>query len=199
MIPHELNILIPWIIAHGYLIFFVIATFEGPIISVAAGAAASLGYFNIYFIIILAVIGDIGGDIMYYYIGYNNHKLIHSKFIKFLGLTENKKEIIKGFLQHKVWRAVFIAKLSPLTGPIGAVIIGMFKVDFKKFFWSALLLSIIKTTLIVLMGYYFIQAYIRVDAAVNGNKYTIIGAIIVFAFIWYIYTKIVNKISKKLE
>lgn len=198
MNSHDIAFLTPWLIAHGYLFFLIVATIEGPITTIAAGAATSLGYFNIYGIIGLAILADIGGDVIYFGIGYMSHNLMRLKFFRILGLTEKRIENAKIFLQHKTWRAVFLAKISPFTGPFGTIALGAFRPKFQSFFWSAIALSVVKSTAFVLIGYYFVQSYLKIDKIVNQNQYTIIGAVIVIILAYYIYIKVTSQITKKL-
>jgi len=198
MISHDLNILVPWIINHGYFIFLLIATIEGPIVTIAAGIATSFSYFNLYLIIILAIIGDIGGDIIYYYLGYRSHRLINSRFFKFFGLTDKRIEKAKKLLNTKTIYAVFIAKLSPLTGPIGTIAIGAFRPKFKNFFWPALGISIVKSSFFILLGYYSGQAYFELNKVIKKGEYAVIIIFLIIGISYLFYMIISKGLVKKI-
>lgn len=199
MNSHDFNILVPWIIAHGYLIFLIVATIEGPITTIAAGVVTALGYFNLYLIIALAILADIGGDVIYFYIGHSSHNLIHSRFFRFFGLTEERIEKTQEFLHTKTWRAVFLAKLSPVTGPLGTVALGAFRPKFQSFFWPALGISIVKSTFFLLLGYYFSQSYIELNKVIDQGQYIILGIAIVAVIIYFVYSKVVSQITKGMS
>jgi len=98
--------LVPWVINHGYLLFFIVAVIEGPLVTAAGGVAAALGYYNIYLIILLAVAGDVGGDFFYYSIGSLANKSIKSGRLNFLGITHKRVEYIEKLLHKRTGRAV---------------------------------------------------------------------------------------------
>ena len=59
-----------WVIAGGYMLMFVGMLAEGAIIAAAASFAAALGYFNIWIVFILAMLGDLVADFGLYGVGY---------------------------------------------------------------------------------------------------------------------------------
>ena len=174
---NDLAVLVPWIINHGYLIFAIVAVIEGPFITIAAGVASALGYFNIFIILALALFGDIGGDFFYYWIGYLSHKVIHSPFFRFLGLSE----------------------ISPIVGPLGIVVIGATRVKFRKFIRSALYVAIPKSLFFALLGYYSGQTYLELNKIISRGQDIIPWIILFVVFVYFIYMGIMRKISKVVE
>ncbi len=197
MNSHDLAVLVPWLISHGYLIFLVAATIEGPITTIAAGVVTALGFFNLYIIIALAILADIGGDLIYYFIGYSSHNLIRSKFFRFFGLTDERIKKTQEILKTKTFHAVLIAKMSPLTGPIGSVAIGAFRPQFKKFFWPAFGISIVKSTFFIFVGYYSSQAYVELNKIIAKSEYTISLVLGGLVLVYLLYLLITKKILKR--
>ncbi len=191
--------LVPWIISHGYLIFLILATIEGPLSTIAGGIIASLGYFNIFIVLLLAVVADLGADLVYYSIGYRGHHLIHSRLFRYFGLTEEKVEKIKHLLHQHTYYALLLVKLSPLIGPIGLVSIGITRLKFKKFFWSSLEISLPKSFFLVFLGYYFGESYQRLNRIIHNGPYIIIGLLVVISIIYFAYLKIMARVTKKIE
>jgi membrane protein DedA with SNARE-associated domain len=199
MNSHDLTVLVPWIIAHGYLIFLIVATIEGPLTTVAAGVAAALGYFNIYIIILLAIAGDFGGDIIYYGIGYLSHHLTRSPFFRYFGLTERRVERIEKLLHTHTRRAVLVVKFSPLIGPIGLIIIGAARPPFKKFFQTAVSVAIPKSIFFALVGYYSGQAYLQLNKVIAHGQYIILVLVALIGLVYLAYAKIMGWVTKRLE
>lgn len=199
IVPADLAILVPWIIAHGYLIFLIVATIEGPLTTIAAGVAASLGYFNIWIIMILAVAADISGDFLYYGLGYICHNLTHSRFFRFLGLSEKRLAKIEGLLHHHLRRAVLLVKISPLIGPVGLVAIGAARPKFKKFMETALAIAIPKSLFFVFLGYFSGKTYLQLNQTLADGQYIILGLVLILALAYLAYIKIMSLVSKKLE
>lgn len=201
MNPHstDLAILVPWVINHGYLIFTIFAIIEGPLITIAAGVASSLGYFNIFIILALALVGDIGGDFFYYGIGYVSHNVIHSPFFRFLGLNEKWIEKVQKLLHNHTTRAVILIKISPVIGPLGIITIGATRIKFRKFIKSALYVAIPKSLFFALLGYYSGQTYLELNKVIAKGQDAAPWIIIFLLIIYIIYTMIMKRVAKEIE
>lgn len=195
----DFSILVPWVIAHGYLIFFIAALIEGPFVTAAGGVAAALGYYNIYLIMLLAIAGDIGGDILYYGLGYNFSKLVRSGKLQFLGITYNRVGRIEKILHEQTIRAVMFVKLAPFIGPPGLIILGSVRAPIKKFTKAALIIAVPKSLLFALLGYYSAAAYIYLDKTIARGQYALAIIIGVALLIYLLYKKVVSVMAKELE
>lgn len=103
--------LVPWIIAHGYIIFFLVALIEGPLISMAAGVALALGHFNIVIIIILSMFGNLFADILFYSIGHYSRNIFKSNIFKRIGITESYVLRVKELLHTHTKKSLLFIKL----------------------------------------------------------------------------------------
>lgn len=103
--------LVPWIIAHGYIIFFLVALIEGPLISMAAGVALALGHFNIVIIIILSMFGNLFADILFYSIGHYSRNIVKSNIFKRIGITESYVLRVKELLHTHTKKSLLFIKL----------------------------------------------------------------------------------------
>ena len=195
----DLSVLVPWVINHGYLIVLVFATIEGPLITIAAGIAAALGFFNLYIILALSFIGDIGGDFLYFGAGYIIHDLIHSRFFRYFGLTEKKIEDIERRLRAHIFRAIVFIKLSPLIGGIGIVVIGAARPKFKKFLKPALSVAIPKSLFFALLGYFSGRTYLQLNKEIAYSQHLVIEIALVLVVIYFIYIQIMKVVAKKID
>ena len=191
--------LVSWVMSHGYLIFLIIAIFEGPFATMAGGVAAGLGYFDIYLIIALAFLGDIGGDFLFYGIGYASKAITHSRLLRYLGLTQKRIDYVEKILHNHIFKTVLLIKISPMIGPFGLMIIGTSKISFKRFMLSASIISIPKTIVYVLIGYFSAETYLELNEKFSQGQYVFLGAIVFSAICYFIYNKIMKSIAKKLE
>lgn len=65
----------------GYFFMFIGIIIEGPIVTSSAGFAASLGYFNVWIVLLLSVLGNLIGDIAHYFFGrFFRKKIIDKKY-----------------------------------------------------------------------------------------------------------------------
>jgi membrane protein DedA with SNARE-associated domain len=198
MSNNTLVTLVPWIIAHGYLIFFFGALIEGPLISTAAGVAVSLGYFSLFPIIVLSMFGNLFIDLLFYAIGYKSKKIIDSKFFKYIGITEAHVERIRNLLHSHTTKSLIFIKLSPFMAPPGLIIVGMVHVPFKKFFKTVLIISTLQAFFFVLLGFFSGFAYLGLSKIIAQTQSIILTAIFVAGVIFF-YRKITTSVTKELE
>lgn len=195
---NDLSQVVPWVIAHGYLIFWIIATIEGPITTIAGGVAASLGYFNFFIILLLAIAADVGGDVVYYWFGFSVHNLKNLWLFRILGFGSKRLERLREMLHKHTRKAMILVKVSPFIGPLGIVVVGMVRLKFKKFFKAALEIGLPKSLFFVLLGYYSGQSYLELSKVINRNQYIILGIGLLVALIYFVYIRIMARISRNL-
>ncbi len=70
MFQHPSQELVHLLTFWGYPIMLLLMTLEGPIVTMVAAFLSSMGYFNIFAVFGLSVLGDVLGDIVLYFIGY---------------------------------------------------------------------------------------------------------------------------------
>ncbi len=173
---------------------------EGPLVTIAAGAAAALGYFNVWIIILLVILGDAGADVMYYAIGHSSRNLLTSRLGRRLGVTEERMEKIKKLVHEHRRKAVLIIKLSPI-GAIaipGLIFLGMIRMPFKKFMEAALLVSVPKSIVLAMIGYFSLLAYVQFGAKAHGG-YILAACLAIAAILYFAYKKITAQIAIRIE
>ena len=193
-----LALLVPWVIAHGYAIFFLAALIEGSLVSTAAGVASALGFFNVFIILFISICGDIFADVFYYTIGHRNANVLNSKFFRYLGVTEERILKVKELLHTHVNKSLILIKLSPFFGPPGLLIVGAVHVPFKKYFKSILIISIIKALFFVLLGYFSGFAYLQLSKVI-ANTQSVIIIIAIMLVVYFLYRKISVDITKGIQ
>lgn len=126
-----------------YLIFFIIALIEGPVISFTVGYFSNIYGFNLLLIYFIAFLGDFIGDILHYFLGryFNNVKFIHQRIKR-----------IKVEPKKKLFFNILFLKLTPPLTSAGLLYIGYKKVGFRKFVLNGFSLSIIFSVLFVSLG-----------------------------------------------
>ncbi|HLF04676.1 MAG TPA: hypothetical protein VI855_05615, partial [Dehalococcoidia bacterium] len=76
-----------WVLRHGYILMFVAIVLEGPLTTIASAFGAALGYFNIYWVVALAFLGNLLPDCLYYFLGYWGGRPVLEKYGRPLGIT----------------------------------------------------------------------------------------------------------------
>jgi len=192
----NLNALIPWFVHYKYLVIFPIAVIEGPIITIITGFLASLGYLNLGLAYFVVVSGDVLGDSLYYSIGRFGGQKFVVKYGRYIGITaENLKKLEKHFDDHSN-KTFIVGKLAHGTGPIILIASGMIKFSFRKFLAINAISSMIKSFLLIIIGYYFGQAYAKFNTYLNYTA-LILVILMVALYIIVIKTKILDTLLNK--
>jgi membrane protein DedA with SNARE-associated domain len=178
MLP-SLNLADPQILAYiktiGYPTMLILMIVEGPIATILAAFAASLGFFNIYLVFILSISGDIIGDIILFAIGYTGGAKALAKAEKILKI---KPEIVvkleKLFSLHGK-KTIFAVKSTTGLCWITFIAAGTMRMKFQEFIFGSISGGIIWSSFLVVMGYFFGYAFLQI------NDYLKYAGIIIFA------------------
>lgn len=190
--------LISWVIAHGYFLFFLAAFFEGPLVTAAGGVAAALGYYSIEIIILLSIAGDVAADLIYYAVGYFGGRAVLVKYGKYIGLTHVRLEHIQKLLYRHARKTITAIKLSPVIPVPGILAVGSLRVPFKKFLETSLIITVPKSLLFALIGYFSGRAYAHLSGFVAHSQYILWGVVALIVAIYIAYQKTTARFTHKI-
>lgn len=147
----------------GYPAMLLLMILEGPITTIIAAFLSSLGYFNVYVVFILSVLGDIIGDIILYSIGYFGGRRALLKAEKLLNVKQSFVERLEQKFKRHGAKIIFSVKAGTGLCWITFILAGSVKMHFKKFllytFWG----GIIWSSLLVVIGYFFGYAAEKIE------------------------------------
>ena len=191
--------LIPYLILYKYLTIFIIAfaaAFIVPIpsgsILITASALASIGYFNIYWVIILSIIGNILGDNTGYWVArrYGKEVLSHVGFRRVLE-SNNFNNIEIKFNNHPGF-IIFASRFEVISTLSVNLLSGISKINYKKYFLHEFVGSVAQVCMYSLIGYFFADSWESINTTI-GKIILIVGLILIL-IIMSIYNKIfINK------
>ena len=193
----DFTILTQLLQSYSYPIIFLLLLVEGPLVAYVAALSSSLGYFNLLYIAILAILGNIIGDIIYYLIGRASSNF--HKPLKWFKVKEETIQHTKNILHGHTGKAMLLIKLTPPLVLPGLIIAGATHVPFKKFLLYSSLVSIPYSLFFVFMGYYSGVAY------TTFAHYFHIGEIILVIFValsiglFFYFRKLATKLAKKTK
>ena len=190
----NLTELVPWVISHGYFLFYITAIVEGTLVTAAAGVAAGLGYYNIFIIILIAIAGDLTADLVYYFIGYKGRILVIEKYGHYFGVTKERVEKIEKMVHKHFRKTMVVVKLSPIIPIPGLIAIGASHVPLKKFMGMSVLITLPKAMFFSLLGFYSLKTYMYLTNSIKSGTFYIGGLVLVIFIIYLIYQKITSKI-----
>lgn len=175
---------------YSYVIIAVLMFFEGPIINSLASFAASLGYFNIYIIWLLAFCADLAADVGYYCIGRFGIHIFKRKWshVRNPALTNIKDKIIR----HPVKTIVSLKLIPFLVGP-GLIAIGSSRMNFSKYMKISALTVIPITLFFTLGGFYLGIAFANLYNVVNKTLAIIVFLAIIIFVLPYLFKLLMRK------
>jgi membrane protein DedA with SNARE-associated domain len=188
-----------WVIGHGYTLMFLAMLIEGPVVTAAATFAVAVGYFNIYAVFVLALLGDLVADVIYYAIGYGGRHAVINKFGHRIGLTDKRMERIEKLAKEHSVKTLIVLKLAPVLPTPGLMLVGVTKMPIKKFVLTCLFIIIPKTVLFMVVGYYFGYAYNSINKYISNAGLLLAASLLLIIFIYFVYNKISARIAEKIE
>ena len=180
-----------------YAVIIIVAVVEGPILSIFLGMLIKAGAFSFWPIYFALMIGDLIGDVWWYYIGRNFGMRFVKRFGKYFGLTE-EKTVKATKIFHKYHDKILI--ISKLTSGFGFAIVtlmvaGMTRIPFAKYMTINFVGQFVWTGLLIAVGYFLSSLFTTIDSILG--RISLITLAIVVLLVLNGYRKYVgNQIVK---
>ncbi|HDH07685.1 MAG TPA: DedA family protein [Candidatus Moranbacteria bacterium] len=167
---------------HGYWIIVPLMIIEGPVVTVIAATMAALGAFNAFVVLGLSILGDVGGDIIWYGAGYFWGMSFVRKVGKYFGVTENLVLKMEKYFNNHGGKTIFAMKST--TGLCWATFTatGIVKMKFSKFLTYSILGGIIWSGFLVAMGYFYGYLWREISQYIEWIGWAI-GGIVIVSFV----------------
>ncbi|MFZ2522768.1 MAG: DedA family protein [Minisyncoccia bacterium] len=180
---------------YKYLLIFPITVIEGPIITVIGGFLIYLGYLDASVAFFLLVMGDWIGDGLHYLLGrYYSKAKWFKKIGRILGYDEKREKIVEEHFKKHPGKTVLLAKISHGVGGFIQIVAGMARMDFWQFMKYSLYGALPKTFVLIMVGYYLGNSYMKIDKYMNNIAFFVIVIFLALA----IYFTIKNMVDKKI-
>ncbi len=170
-----------------YPILFMLYLIEGPIAGFISALIASTGALDIITVFLLLVSGEIGADIVYYYIGKSSSE---QKINRILAKYEKDGvlKVIKDTFNRSPIKALIFVKSVMFIAVPSLILLGRYQsMKIKKFVIWTTIICITKDITILLLGY---SLGLSLESFVQGyNIYRIVGIILAIVGIGYILYK----------
>lgn len=192
------------IIQYRYWILIPLTFIEGPVVAFVAGTLASAGLFNMYFLVALFFVRDVGLDIVYYAIGhFGGRTTFAQRMLKKIGVMPYHLEQVRILWEQRPGWTMFIGKLSYGIASAFIVVAGMMKMQFSLFLKYGVLVAILQYGTLLFAGYFLGESLGgSVVPIIENVQYIIVFAAIIisgyYIFSWYMRTKFL-KAEKEAE
>jgi membrane protein DedA with SNARE-associated domain len=143
---------------YKYLVLFPIVVIEGPIISIVSGFLVSMHRLNIFATYAVLVVGDTLGDALYFWAGHGGRLSFLTHGMK----NDVRLKKMERHFEKNAGRTLLIAKFTYFFGALTIVAAAIAKTPFKKFIAYSFFGTMVKTALLLLVGYYFGSAYAKI-------------------------------------
>ena len=120
----------------------------------AAGAFAAIGEMNIFLLLFILIVAAILGDTINYEIGKKFGNAI-LKSNKFKVIKQENVDKANALIHKYGGAAVFIARFMPIVRTMVPFLVGMGKLEYKKFIKFNATGGIVWVTLFLMIGYFF--------------------------------------------
>jgi membrane protein DedA with SNARE-associated domain len=191
-IPHLL-------IEYRYWILVPLSLIEGPIVAFISGTLASLGYFNIFSLVLFFFARDMVMDGFYYFLGYFGSRTSFANYIlRKIHIKQDHIDSLRSLWERHPARTMFLGKLSYGVSQFFIIAAGIIKMNIRKFFAYGAIVAVVQYVVLLLLGYFFGSAFGGSTAAIVENiQYAIAGATLIlsgyYAFRWYISRRLSSK------
>lgn len=158
--------IVQWLLVYKYFIFFPITVIEGPIATVIAGFLVSTGKLEFLIVYLVALAGDLVGDVMYYGIG----KLGKKRFARkgtLLGINRERMHALESHFDNHNGKTLIIGKLTHAIGAPILVAAGVAETPMASFLWFNFLGTMPKILFFELIGYYFGKSYELIGRSID--------------------------------
>jgi membrane protein DedA with SNARE-associated domain len=187
MDPHLVAIA-SFIILYGYAVILPVAILEGPIITVIAAFLAAQGYFNIFVVYAVVVVGDILGDLLYYGLGRFGGRIARGSLGRKLGIKLASIEKLEQQFNDHSGKALLIGKWTHSFGLVALTGAGAAKMRLGKFVGYSTIGTIPKSLVFLLIGYYVGYAYQKINSYITKGAF-LVGIVLVVAVGVYLLMK----------
>ena len=177
---------------HQYLVYIpivAVAIVEGPVLSMAFGVLLRLGYFSFLPVYAALMLGDVIGDVGWYYVGYHYGQSAIKRFGARFGVTEEKVEKAKKLFHENKAKILFVSKITNGLGFSVVVLMtaGLVRIPFKKYFAINMAGQVVWSGALLAVGYFLSDSYLRINSIVGKAFLGLVVAIALFAI--FLYTK----------
>lgn len=173
-----------------YWLLFPAVVVEGPIATIIAGLLAAHGELSFWISYLVVVAADTLADLGYYAIGFFGQANISEKFKNRLGITDQKLADLEAGFHTRGGQAFLAGKVFHGPGVAVLVAAGASRFSVSKFLLFNMSITIVKSLLLLLVGFYFGEALGLFQRFLDVSSLILLGvAIIIGVALYYKYRR----------
>lgn len=191
--------ILDWLIQYKYLVILPLATVEGPIVSVMSGLLLHLGYLSFWPTYLTLMLGDLIGDVGWYYVGHWAARPFVRRFGHKFGFTPARVEMVEGLFKKHYKKTLLASKLTTGFGLAIVILVtaGSVGVPFLSYILINTIGQLIWSLFLIVIGVFFGQFYVTIDA--QFRTIYVVGVILVLGAALYFVQKYLRAHMAKKE
>jgi membrane protein DedA with SNARE-associated domain len=183
--PELVGLLRTW----GLVILMPLSLLEGPIVSMVAGYLARLGLFDPLAVLVIAVLGDLVGDVALYLIGRKGRLVMRRRWLKRLKVSPAQlARLVRRFREQDV-RLILFGKFTHYLGFAILLAAGVARMPFGRFLVACLIATIPKSAVLVAIGWTSGEAWSREDDWLFRALALVLAALALSLPLWFRHRK----------
>ncbi|MGB8816234.1 MAG: DedA family protein [Minisyncoccia bacterium] len=195
-----ITVIISYLFLYRYFTIFAITFLAALIVPLpsnisilVAGAFAEQGFFNIYFVIIVGLLGNVLGDLTGFWVS----RIFGREFLNKIGLRkalESKKFLnLEKFFTDRAGRLIIITRFITELGPLTNILAGLSDIKFSRYFFYEFLGEFLDVFAFVIVGYILGTSWQNASNFMGFG-----GTVIIFVSVSYIFSRTYFKDFKEI-
>jgi membrane-associated protein len=170
------------LVEYTYVIMAPAAMLLGPMVSLVAGVLLRLDVISIIPTIIALAVGELGADIIWYWVGRRYGEPFVRRFGRYFGITETSITYAKGLFDRHHDIIIFASKLTAGFGFAMLILFtaGLSRVPFRRYMMFNIAGQFLWTSAMLSVGFFLSHIYLKVGNTFEKMALLALG-IIVFA------------------
>lgn len=179
---------------HSYAIMTPAAFIFGPTTSLVAGFLLRIGTVTVVPTFIALAIGELFGDVLWYWLGRSQGKKFVERFGGYVGITGTSIDRARSIFERHHDKIILITKLTAGFGIVSVIqfTAGMSRVSFKRYMALNIFGQIVWTTVLLCIGYSIGHLYTQVSGIFGKISLLLcigLGAILLWRFAQHAFKK----------
>lgn len=176
----------------GYVFLFIFTVLEGiPLIGmivpghiaiVFGGFLAKIGTIDLFWAIVVSIVGALVGDYLGFFIGRRYGMSFIAKLRPYFSVFESSIEKAQSLLSKHTGKALIVGRFTPATRALMPFLVGTTQTSPAKFWFFNVIGGVSWVSISVIVGYLFGTAYHL--ASRNLGKIFLVAVLFVFLIIW---------------
>lgn len=165
----------------SYPLLVLLVIIEGPIVTLLAAVAASLGYMRLPLVMLCALVGSAIADTFWYMLGYMHAEERILRYGRWLGLRRHHVEQLQTDMQLHAPKLLFFAKFVAVLATPTLIAAGLARVPFRRWFPIVFLGELIWVVVLVFIGYQASEVVRKVELGLHYLP--LVGALALLALV----------------